>query len=305
MPIARFCPQCGTEMTAIEREGRLRPVCPACGYIHYVNPVVAAGALVERDGEVLLVRRGVAPGRGRWGLPAGYAEAGESPEQTAARETLEETGAQVELGDLLGVYAFSEVDQPGGVLVLYAARMIGGTVRPGDDATDARFFGARELPDLAFSTHRHALAQWSRSRRFDYRELTPGDRDAWEAFWRAQGTDAPGWPDPLDPATDDLAVVAADGNQLAGVATLSQETGSMIIRLHEIQVLPALRRWGIGTHLLNEAVAVAAARGAGQLLAEIPADHPALVMFIHGGFRVCGFVERARRPYLYLCHDLA
>jgi ADP-ribose pyrophosphatase YjhB (NUDIX family)/GNAT superfamily N-acetyltransferase len=303
---ARYCPRCGTEMAVIEREGRARPVCPACGYVHYVNPVVAAGTLVERDGRVLLVRRGVDPGLGQWGLPAGYAEAGESPEETAIRETLEETGAVVETGELLGILAFAEPAQSGGVLVLYAARMVGGVVRPGDDALEARFFGARELPtEIAFATHRHALQQWARSRRFDYRTLAAADRPAWAAFCRELGLER-SWPlsNARGAVEESTVAVAADDARVAGYAVLQRAAGQPIVQLADLQVAPAYRRWGIGTRLLAYSITLAAAQGALQLLAEMPADHPALIMFIHAGFRVCGFVERAKTAHLYLCHDL-
>ena len=87
---ARFCPRCSTSMRPQRLGDRTRPVCPACGWVHYLNPIVAAGTLVDQEGRALLIRRGVEPGLGQWGLPAGYAEVGETPEQTAIRETREE-----------------------------------------------------------------------------------------------------------------------------------------------------------------------------------------------------------------------
>ena len=92
-----YCPQCGAGLEIKSVADRLRPVCPACGFIFYLNPIVAAGVLVEREGKIALVQRGVEPGRGLWGLPAGYVEVDETAEEAAVRETWEESGLRVEV----------------------------------------------------------------------------------------------------------------------------------------------------------------------------------------------------------------
>jgi 8-oxo-dGTP diphosphatase len=161
----KFCARCGheLEMRALE-EHRTRPVCPACGYIVYLNPMIAAGVIAEReDGKIVLVLRGENPGRGLWGLPAGFMEIDETVEAAALRECLEETGLTVELVDLWGVWSYHhESKQSSGVLVLYAARVIRGEPRAGSDSVVAKFFALDEIPieQLAFSTHREALDKW-------------------------------------------------------------------------------------------------------------------------------------------------
>ena len=98
----RFCAQCGhtLEVRAVE-DHRVRPVCPACGFIVYLNPPIAAGVIAARiDGKIALVVRGEEPGKGLWGLPAGFMEIDETVEQAARRECFEETGLTLELGDL-------------------------------------------------------------------------------------------------------------------------------------------------------------------------------------------------------------
>ena len=116
-----YCPQCGTALEMQMTGDRERPVCPGCGFIFYINPLVAVGALVEHEGKVALVRRGVEPGRGYWGLPAGYVEADESAEEAAARETLEEAHLVVELDGLLDAFSYG-MGHDRGVLLVYVRR---------------------------------------------------------------------------------------------------------------------------------------------------------------------------------------
>src|SRR5678815_4817259 len=90
-----YCPRCAALLSQEMRFGKLRPVCPACGWIHFVDPKVAAAVLIEQDGRVLLVRRVNEPFRGFWTLPAGFINGGEDPAEAAIRECIEETGLSV------------------------------------------------------------------------------------------------------------------------------------------------------------------------------------------------------------------
>jgi len=136
----------------------MRPTCPGCGYIWYRNPVPAAGVLVVEDGRILLVKRRYDPRAGAWCLPAGFMEAGEHPEASAVRETLEETGLRVRLTGLFGVYAGFDDPRVRAVLILYTAEREGGELVAGDDALEAAFFPLESPPeDLAFAAHRQAI----------------------------------------------------------------------------------------------------------------------------------------------------
>ena len=115
----------------------------------------------DRRGRLLLVRRGHPPFEGRWALPGGYCDWGETTEQCCAREAREETGLTVKVGELLGVYSKPGRDPRGQtVSLLYACRPIRGTAAGGDDAAEARWFTPQELRSLRFAfDHREIVTE--------------------------------------------------------------------------------------------------------------------------------------------------
>jgi len=154
----RFCIQCGAPLERHFLFGQERPVCPACGWIFFADPKVAAGVVVENEhGAVLLVRRINEPGRGLWSFPAGFIDAQEDPARAAERECLEETGLVVEITGLLELIAGREHPRGADIVLVYGARLVGGTRQPGDDADLAQFFPRDVLPPLAFRATRVAL----------------------------------------------------------------------------------------------------------------------------------------------------
>jgi ADP-ribose pyrophosphatase YjhB (NUDIX family) len=162
-PEARFCPLCGTRMRAIVEHHVKRRGCPKCGFIAYRNPVPACGVVIEKGGSVLLARRAHEPRLGCWGIPAGFMEYGEHPETTAVREALEETGLRVKLTGLFGVYAGRDDPRTRAVLILYHARVVGGRLEAGDDASEVGYYPLDWLPrPIAFRAHREALRDLKR-----------------------------------------------------------------------------------------------------------------------------------------------
>ncbi|MEJ2600879.1 MAG: NUDIX domain-containing protein [Anaerolineales bacterium] len=153
-----FCPRCGAPVIQAERYGRIRPVCPSCGWIYFADPKVAVAILLQKDGQVLLVRRANDPRRGFWTLPAGFVVAGEDPVSAAEREALEETGLHVRIDSLLDVMYGQE--HPGGahIILFYRGEIISGEMHAHDDADRAAFFGLDKLPPLAFNTTLSLLA---------------------------------------------------------------------------------------------------------------------------------------------------
>ncbi len=118
--------------------------------------------MVLDNNKILLVKRSMRPNRGKWSLPAGYLDYGEDPKVTAEREVLEETNLQVTITELVDVYHNRESLDRGGasIFILYQARLMGGQLRAGDDADDAGFFAADELPETAFDSTRDAITLW-------------------------------------------------------------------------------------------------------------------------------------------------
>jgi len=157
----RYCYRCGTRMRMREEHGRPRAICPACGFIHYRNPVPAAGVILPGRGGVLMVKRKFDPAAGEWCLPAGFMEYGETPERCAIRELREETGLVGNITGLFGVYAGFDDPRVRTVLILFTAERHGGRLKPGDDAVEARYFlSARPPRRIAFEAHRRALAEY-------------------------------------------------------------------------------------------------------------------------------------------------
>ena len=153
-----YCPLCTAELVVTRREDLPRKFCSRCDRVYYHNPVPAAGGVIVVEQRVLLVRRRYAPRKGEWTMPAGFLEYFEPPEACAVREIREETGLQIEVEDIFGVYAGHDDPRHTAILILYNAHIVGGTLEPGDDALEARYFAADELPeDIAFEAHRVAL----------------------------------------------------------------------------------------------------------------------------------------------------
>jgi 8-oxo-dGTP diphosphatase len=159
---ARFCSACGGAL-AHSPGPRPHAACSRCGREHWADPKVGVGAVVHDDaGRLLLVRRAVEPGLGLWALPAGYVDAGDDPRDAAAREVLEETGLVVQVGVVVDVYPGA--DGGASFFLAFRAEVLGGELRAGDDASEAGFFPADQLPSLAFAST-EAAARALRDRR--------------------------------------------------------------------------------------------------------------------------------------------
>jgi ADP-ribose pyrophosphatase YjhB (NUDIX family) len=163
----KFCSRCGAPMTRAvpPTDSRERHVCSKCGWIHYLDPKVACGTVAELDGRFALIQRNIDPRKGFWSFPCGFMEIDETTEQAALRETKEETGLDVELQGHLGTYSYSDNFYGGAiVVVVYRARVLGGTLKADDDCCDAKLVAPAEIPwdQLAFKSSVSALHDWLR-----------------------------------------------------------------------------------------------------------------------------------------------
>jgi ADP-ribose pyrophosphatase YjhB (NUDIX family) len=150
----KFCSTCGSpriELRVPDGDTHARHVCAECGRVHYVNPKVVVGCLPEWEHRILLCRRAIEPRYGLWTLPAGFLEIGESVVAGAARETLEEANARVEVGEL---YSLVSLPQIGQVYMMFRARLSGLDFGPGAESLEVRLFEEHEVPweALAFRT---------------------------------------------------------------------------------------------------------------------------------------------------------
>jgi ADP-ribose pyrophosphatase YjhB (NUDIX family) len=165
-PRARFCTQCGSPAARRVPDGdtRERDVCDHCGAIHYYNPRMVVGTVPVWQGRVLLCKRAIEPRLGAWTLPAGFLELEESAQQGAERETLEEAGAHVKMGQL---YTMIDVPQIGQVHLFYLAEAVGPELDPGPESLEARYFDETEIPwpSISFRTVATTLKRYFDDRR--------------------------------------------------------------------------------------------------------------------------------------------
>jgi 8-oxo-dGTP diphosphatase len=158
----KFCSECGTRVDA---ETPFR--CPSCGFMHWRNAKPCAGALVERDGALLLVRRAHDPWRGFWDIPGGFCEPDELPAAAAAREVREETGLEVAIGELVGMWLDRYEADSGTAQTLnlyFTATVLRGFAGPSDEADAVEWFTPQRLPtNIAFPDHAYDVLQtWLR-----------------------------------------------------------------------------------------------------------------------------------------------
>lgn len=162
-----YCPICGAPLAPRWDEHQERPHCARCGRHFYSNPTPAACCFVVRGDEILLGQRAIEPRRGHWGLPGGYVEIGETPEQAALRELFEETGLRGNGAQLIGVSS-QESELTGAVIVHgYFVKRWEGDPRPGSDVSALQFFAPDAVPRLAFRAHRELHAIFEALRRGD------------------------------------------------------------------------------------------------------------------------------------------
>jgi len=161
----RFCPRCGhdrLDRRVPARDDKERTVCAACGYVHYVGPVLAAGVLVRDGDRLCMVRRALSPGEGLWTFPGGFVDLGEQPAEAALREAREEAGCEARIEGLVGAYGSEGPRGKQVVILVYAAQAL--SVRPVDcpEVHEVAWFARPDLPAdrYAFPSTAVAIADY-------------------------------------------------------------------------------------------------------------------------------------------------
>ena len=156
----KYCSSCGSTVSlrVPKDDNRERHICDDCGVVHYRNPQVVVGCVVERDGKILLCKRAIEPRYGYWTVPAGFMELGETAAGGAARETLEEALATVELGHL---FAMVDVVDAGQVHLFFTGKLVG-DYGAGEESLESAMFSEDEIPwdDIAFQSGTFALQKY-------------------------------------------------------------------------------------------------------------------------------------------------
>lgn len=162
----KFCSNCGAAVALKIPAGDTLPryVCDACGTIHYQNPKMIVGCIAEWEHRILLCRRAIEPRLGLWTVPAGFMENGETTAQGAARETLEEANARVEVGPLYAMYNIPHINQ---VYILFRARLLDLDFSAGTESLEVKLFDEADVPwdQIAFATVRNTLNHYYADRK--------------------------------------------------------------------------------------------------------------------------------------------
>jgi ADP-ribose pyrophosphatase YjhB (NUDIX family) len=160
----RYCPVCAgaLERRQLKTGDPERLVCASCGFVFYLDPKVAVGTIIRVPDDperVVLVRRAIEPGYGRWVFPGGYVDRGEPTEIAAVREAREESGLEVRLDGLVNLYSYAGRAP---VIIVYAATAVSGTLCVDEECLEGRLFARDEIPwdELAFRSTREALRDY-------------------------------------------------------------------------------------------------------------------------------------------------
>ena len=172
----KYCNQCGAELSyrIPQDDDRSRFICDVCGIIHYENPKMVVGCILEMGNRVLFCRRSIQPRYGKWTIPAGYLENGETVEAGARRETFEEAGAKVEALKPFGIYNLTFVNQ---IYLIFRGQLVDNTYHVGDESLEVRLFKEDEVPwdDLAFPVIRETLRDYYKDRSNRHFTIHMGD----------------------------------------------------------------------------------------------------------------------------------
>jgi 8-oxo-dGTP diphosphatase len=162
----RFCARCGGTLQprVLKTTEPERLVCVQCSFVHYVDPKVAVGTIItDEQRRIVLVKRAIEPGYGKWVFPGGFIDRGETVEAAAVREAREECGLDIRLDRLINIYSYPGVAV---IIIAYAATAIGGCLACDDESLEAQLFEPPQIPwdELAFRSTKEALEDFLQRR---------------------------------------------------------------------------------------------------------------------------------------------
>ncbi|NIQ06738.1 MAG: NUDIX hydrolase [Candidatus Korarchaeota archaeon] len=160
----RFCPSCGTPLNSKPSNDNNTRSCPNCNFTHYDHPKPCAGAVIDRNGDILLIRRANEPYKDHWDFPGGFLEPDEHPRDGVKREVFEELNVKVEVRQLIGVYMDHYGNQHDSTLnMYYTCNIIEGSVSPNFEIKEAKWFSLKSIPrKLAFNHAEAVLKDWKK-----------------------------------------------------------------------------------------------------------------------------------------------
>lgn len=152
-----YCPVCGDKLNKNKIDGHMRKHCTRCNFVHYVNPKPAVGIIAVKAREIVLIKRGVEPGKGTWSLPSGFIETGETAEEACLRELKEETGLTGDIRQLLGVYTEEAQIYGPVMIIMYLVDNLQGDMAAGDDAVDVKYVDFNKVGNFNFHCFNQAF----------------------------------------------------------------------------------------------------------------------------------------------------
>ena len=171
-----YCTQCGArvELKIPDGDNLPRHICISCEYIHYSNPKIVAGCIIEWENKILLCKRAIEPRYGLWTLPAGFMENNETVEQAALRESLEEANANIET---IGLYCLFNIPYISQVYIMYRAKLLDMNFHPGAESLEVELFEESQIPwdEIAFPVITETLKRYYDDRKRGEYQLQIGD----------------------------------------------------------------------------------------------------------------------------------
>ena len=172
-----YCSHCGSSKLHQKQpteDSHKRIVCDECARVHYHNPTIICGCIIEQDDKVALCLRAIEPQKNTWTIPAGYLEFGESTEAAAQREALEETGMEVEIRELYSVFNVQHMHQ---VYIIYRAQFVQKNQEMGHESLAVKWFTEQTLPaeQLAYPAIKTMLLRHAKERKAGCFSLYQGD----------------------------------------------------------------------------------------------------------------------------------